>query len=166
MGGYLLSWLTKLQNFCRTTDPKLNNGVSSYQASVQAWKNGEIKEFERLTRESASKGHEIATYNLAVILEAQGNIQDMVSIYQELSKNGFGPANLSLGHCRRFGIGLPMDLNIATRYYQKAANPNNPFSDRRNEAIHCAKDTDLLSIFCALCGYSDKDVLERSNRRF
>ena len=104
---------------------KLKNADALFFLSIHQQNNGNLKEATQAAKRSLELGNEAAKIKLGEIQEDEKLMKEGFNALKKKVDSGDIHYANSLGHAYEFGIGTPLNIKEAMKYYEMAAKQNN-----------------------------------------
>jgi len=104
---------------------KLKNADALFFLSIHQQNNGNLKEAAQAAKRSLELGNEAAKIKLGEIQEDEKLMKEGFNALKKKVDSGDIHYANSLGHAYEFGIGTPLNIKEAMKYYEMAAKQNN-----------------------------------------
>ncbi len=104
---------------------KLENADALFFLSIHQQNNDNLKEATQATKRSLELGNEAAKIKLGEIQEDEKLMKEGFNALKKKVDSGDIHYANSLGHAYEFGIGTPLNIKEAMKYYEMAAKQNN-----------------------------------------
>ena len=104
---------------------KLENADALFFLSIHQQNNDNLKEATQAAKRSLELGNEVAKIKLGEIQEDEKLMKEGFNALKKKVDSGDIHYANSLGHAYEFGIGTPLNIKEAMKYYEMAAKQNN-----------------------------------------
>ena len=104
---------------------KLENADALFFLSIHQQNNGNLKDATQAAKRSLELGNEAAKIKLGEIQEDEKLMKEGFNALKKKVDSGDIHYANSLGHAYEFGIGTPLNIKEAMKYYEMAAKQNN-----------------------------------------